>query len=72
MFFVMMNLVLLKVIDINVILLLDIFIWTAFNILLTKAINKKDRRKIGSDKIRCKSMRTGGRQNFVARLCALH
>lgn len=41
MFFVMMNLVLLKVIDINVILLLDIFIWTAFNILLTKAINKK-------------------------------
>ena len=41
MFFVMMNLVLLKVIDINVILLLDIFIWTAFNILLTKSINKK-------------------------------
>ena len=40
MFFVVMNLVLLKVMNINIILLLDVLIWTTCNILLTKAINK--------------------------------
>lgn len=41
MFFVVMNLVLLKLMNINIILLLDVLIWTISNILLTKAINKR-------------------------------
>lgn len=42
MIFVIMNLVLLKIININIILLLDVILWTSANIALSKAIAKNE------------------------------